>query len=251
MKLITTTIFISFFGLCHGQLVLKFGPELGISASRFSTEETYFQGTNEVTDKITPLVSPIVGFQSQLILKDHFQISAGIQYQMTGIRENSYINGRMPGNSSLPTQYFYTYTQREAQTFHKLCLPLTFGYVFTKPRIRPSLFIGFRPNLFLLGKYSFRDEFDAPDDTLDESLERQYNPLSIEHAAIPLDRVANQFLLGSTMVLSEKVMVNLTYYWGNRMYYSKSEGYYGGWSRHFTSFNNSDFGISAVYFLSQ
>jgi len=182
-----------------------------------------------------------------LSIKKHFLFTAGLQYQLTGQRYHYHRDGRIPRDYSIPAFFTYTYDKWEQQTFHKLGLPLTIGYTFKIGKAQPSIFIGFRPNLFLTGKYYYKSVFDATDNSEDETRENEYNPVDPDQAGEPVKRLNNQLLIGLSALIGQHFKINLNYNRGLDIYYSEYEQ--TGWEPRYTYFQNSDFGLSVTYLL--
>ena len=147
LSILAILILVARIGL--GQVMLKYGPELGVSTSEFPKKQTWpvFAGQEKVENNL--FLGPLIGFKGQAVLGTHLQFDLGLQYQMAGQRSYSHtdINFEYLGG---------TYTQIEdcwnEQTFHKLCLPVTVGYKFSLGKVQPAVFCGFRPGFFISGK---------------------------------------------------------------------------------------------------
>ena len=132
------------------QTSFKYGPELGVSVSQLPKINSYNVESrgDQVSEKTVPLISPLLGFYGQVILKKHLQFTGSLQYQITGKRYHYHRDG-----NDLLDGGTYTSDEWENQTFQKLCLPLTIGYLFRTAKLQPSIFAGIRPNFIFSGKY--------------------------------------------------------------------------------------------------
>lgn len=195
------------------QLHLHYGLEAGFAFSQFkedysnNNEETY----SKVRESITAVYSPLLGVSTDLIYKKHLFFSVGFQYQMVG---QKYRNHYERNNIGAGTSYILDCW--ENQTFHKLCMPITFGYTLKIKQIRPVFFIGYRPNYFLTGTYYYKTIYDDENSVNDLLIEKQFNPLDSKANALPVQHFQHQFFYGFSLILNEKfklsVVVNLGKY---------------------------------------
>ena len=229
------------------QIVFNYGPELGITASQKTYKDSRTVNYDyPVTRTWKPVVSPLVGLQGELKIKRHLLFKVGLQYQLTG---NRFRYHREHKTIWLPYPGAYTYTtdEREEQTFHKLCLPITLGYEFRIRKIKPSIYIGYRPNLFLTGKYYYKLVHDASDNSRDLFIENKYNPLDPDQAGVPIKRIQKQVIAGFAATIRNRIKISLNYSSGRVIYYSEYEQM--SWEHNYTYFLNDDYAISLTYFL--
>ncbi len=232
------------------QTTFNYGTELGFSFSHFPTVKERTNMTDLITTETNPLISPLVGFYGQLTIKKHLQFTTGLQYQMTGTRYHLHRDGRIPRDASIAPFYYYTQDDWENQTFHKLCLSLTVGYTFKIGKaVRPSIFIGLRPNLFLVGNYNSKVVIDATDNSEDYEYENEHNPVDPDETAIPVDKFKTQYLLGLSTSIGQRFRIALTYNFGKDISYAQYPPAGGEvWVK---SMTGKDFGIILTYFLKQ
>jgi hypothetical protein len=243
--IITFTISIALMQACLAQTLLNYGAELGLSFSHFPQKDSYNIGTTDyVTTKTNPLISPIIGLNGQMKIKKHFQLTLGIQYQMIGTSYYYHRDGRVPRDPGIPASFTYTSDELEKQTYHKLCLPLTIGFILKIGKIQPSVFIGVRPNLFLAGRYYSKFVFDATDNSQDQTIEIEYDPLDSKQTSMPLKQFDDQLLYGLSVCIGQHFKISLSKNSGKQLYYSESSI-----SCFVTSFYNRDYNITLIYFL--
>lgn len=227
------TILGSFVG--HGQTKFNFGLESGFSVSKFpnkSFEESRisYSRVDYHTRKDYPLLSPVIGFKGYFDLNSRFKFLFGIQYQITGTR----FSGTNSNSSSTAMNSFV-----ENKTLHKFSFPLATGYSIKIKNNQSVVFIGYRPNLFITGKYYYRW-----DNRIDMSYINiiEYNPLSSSQAEIPLQRLAGQFLLIVENKLSGCLNIGLSLCVGKNVKSKQfSSNYY------YQSFSNNDLFLTLSY----
>jgi len=232
--------------MAWSQTNFNYGPELGISISQFSSKNEYNIESrgDRITEKKMPIVSPVVGFKGQVIIRSHLQLTGSLQYQKIGERYRYHRDG----NNLL---YGGTYTSDEwkNQTFQKLCLPLTLGYLFKTGKQQSSIFVGIRPNLLFSGNYYYKTKLDDhSDNSKDFSTVYEFNPLQSDETEIPAKRFRNQLLIGASTGINQSLKMILSFSIGQSINYSQytpysSESYSG------KSLLNSDIGISFAYLL--
>jgi hypothetical protein len=208
--------------------------DIGITFSQFPTRGEWTSFHEVGTD---PLLRPIIGISKEWTLKKHLQLASGLQYQMAGTKYHELI----------------FYGQWEEGTFvyyklQKLCFPLTLGYIFKIGTLKPSCYLGVRPNLILSAKMD------------DISTDTQMGPhWSNQHRNdlfdyyIPPKRFVNQFTLGLSTELGQHIKINLNYNIGHNDYtdFTTNTFITGATHSHIikTSIPSSDYIISVQYFL--
>lgn len=168
--------FLLYIILSHGvfaQMSFSFGPELGLSLTSGKQEKRY------PDQNITSLTSPLIGINGLLKITKHFQLATALQYEYIGYQTD-------PSNT-VEIKY------------HKLCIPFTFGVSFGNSKIKPAVFIGYRPNLLLAGNKKAGSNF-AGTINLD--------PFSYDH---PPKRYNNQFTAGLSTYFGKNLVINLLY----------------------------------------
>lgn len=236
---------ISKFGLT--QIWYNYGIELGPSFSQFSKSDSYIESTDRVTIKSNPIISPLIGLTGQLIIKKHLQVSIGLQYQMIGMQYNYHRDGRIPRNNN-PALFYYTQDDNEKQLFHKLCIPLIFGYKFKVLKMQSTIFIGYRLNRFITGEYSFKTNFNATIDSEDYKYEYKFNPVNPNETAFTMITYSQQFLIGISTSLGQHITISFYFNKGQIITYSRYMSF-GTEDCIGMGFNNSEFGINVTYYL--
>lgn len=224
------------------QTAFKYGAELGLAISKFPKNQLFDNGDNrKIRMTSSPLYSPLFGVTTNLIIKKYFQFTAGLQYQMIGVRSYDHNYGYdyvYNGN--------YSFETWENQTFHKICLPLTVGLTFKIWELQPSLFVGYRPNYFLTGKYYRKSVYIPTDNAPDTIIEYEFNPYDNKKLESPIrQRFDRQFLYGFSTSIGQHFKITLTIYSGRMFLYSESAITclpYG--------FRNNDYTVSISYLFS-
>jgi hypothetical protein len=109
-------------------------------------------------------------------------------------------------------------------TFHKLCLPLSVGFTVNIWKLQPSIFVGYRPNYFLSGKYYSKSVFNHSIDSLDMIGENTFNPLDASDAGWPVKHFNNQFFYGFSTFICQHFKISITINSGNEIYFSQEGG---------------------------
>ena len=175
------TISLSIFPLfLFAQVEFNIGPKIGISVAHLPTNsEKRILETDFVTRANYSTIGPVLGISSQLILWNHLELTAGIQYQNTNRKSSYNKDGRIPRDFDIPEWYTYTTVIQEEQSFNKITFPFTIGFTSNIWNINPSIYLGFNPNFFLNGKYYYESTLDASDDTRDKSRRLSLIPLQL------------------------------------------------------------------------
>jgi|WetSurMetagenome_2_1015567.scaffolds.fasta_scaffold00276_20 hypothetical protein len=188
-----------------------FGFELGVTFSQFKMENTDYQSWETLTTEINPVISPLITISKYWLLTKHLQIITGLQYQMAGNRSYSYSD--------------YTATTSYSEEWgtlkmHKLCLPLTFGYLFNSGKLKPFLYLGVRPNILLSGHiYSkYHGVIAYPDRNENIDYENEQNIFEKNEFFIPPKRIFNQFSVGLSTSINQHIRINLNYNLGHNYY---------------------------------
>lgn len=238
LTLITLT---NFSQVGQAQTNFKYGVELGFAFSQFPKSNSYIIQTrnDKVTGTTIPLLSPLIGLKTELTIKKHIQFGAGFQYQITGERYHYHRDG----NDLL---YGATYRTDvwENQTFQKLCLPLTAGLTIKIWKIQPTIFIGYRVNYFLSGKYYSKSVFDHDDSSRDITSEIEFNPLDRNEIEVTVKHLQRQFLYGFSNSIGQHLKISVTVNSGRSILYSQSAISCLGYS-----FQNNDYLATVTYLL--
>jgi hypothetical protein len=240
LTLFSLTITLSQLG--QAQVVLNYGAEFGFAFSQLPKNNSYtIESRNDkVTEKTTSLISPLLGLTSELRIKKHLYLSAGIQYQQSGLRYHSHRDG----NDML---YGGTYTSDkwENQTFHKIALPLSVGYSFKLWRLNPSLFVGFRPNYFVAGNHNTRNEFDHDITSKDLITENEFDPFIANENNRSIKRFQEQFSVGINTLVNQHFKFSVSFHTGTQLIYSEYSS-----SCFVQGLVNNDYVVSMAYLFS-
>jgi hypothetical protein len=234
------TFFFALTVVC-GQTTFKYGAELGLAFSQFPKNNSYTisDRNDKVTETTSPLYSPLVGLTTNLIVKNYLQFSIGLQYQNTGQRYHYHRDG-----NDLYYNVTYRHDVWENQTFHKLCLPISAGLTIKVWKMQPSIFIGYRFNYFISGKYYNKSIFDHDIDSLSFSREYEFNPLDKDEIEWSVKPFHGQFFYGFATAIGQHFKISATVARGQRIYYSES-----AISCLPFGFTNNDYIVTVAYFL--
>lgn len=219
------------------QTVSSYGIELGLSFSQLPVRRESIIMQAAVNDKIivNPLVGPLIGISKNWILSKHFQITSGLEYQMGGKRSYTYDQS---------TQYFKKTESWDNLTIHKICMPVSLGYVFRIGKIKPSFYLGLRPDIWLSAStYNKYQNWGVYRETSTNLFTKivDYKPPK---------RLVNQFDMGISTLVGQHIQINVNYNFGYN-YYITTYWYRGNYSRvpypQKTSLANSDYVISMQY----
>lgn len=208
--------------------------EIGLACPMFPS----YHKSASSWEYVIPVLSPLIGIIRDRSSKNHFEFTYGIQYQFIG-------------NQSYEKDNFLSWIQVEhwtKQIFHKLCVPITCGYAFTSKKNRLSLYCGFRPNLFLYGKFSEK-YFHTYNSGNTDGSEDKWNPFDQDQVHKTAKRITSQFLIGFSTTLGSKLKLSVNCNVGRNKYvrYGAPPGY----KDEFDYINNSDFGIILSYGINQ
>jgi hypothetical protein len=223
------------------QIEFNYGSEIGVSISHFPKRDSYADYNSAYIDKwykkISPLTSPLIGLSTQIIIIEHLQFTIDLHYQMTGTR--NYIHRqRFTDDFSFDDQDW------DIQTFHKLCMPVSAGYLYKIKKIQSSIFIGFAPNFLLSGKdknkfesilYPYNNFEGNPSHS---SFNYNYNP--VEYMA-KHNRLTYQLLVGFSSSIGQNLRITICFNKGEEdfFYYYPDEN--------LQSVINNDYEIGFTY----
>ena len=187
------------------------GLELGITVSQFHTKNVVYESWETSTTKTDPIICPLIGISKEWPLKKHLQITTGLQYQMTGYKSYCYTD-------FTATEYY----SEEWETFkmHKLCFPLSLGYQFKLSKIKPSFYLGLRPNINISGNiYSkYHSIIIYPDRIENMDIENGLNLFDKTEYFIPPKRIINQFCFGLSTSIRQHIKIDINYNIGYNYY---------------------------------
>jgi hypothetical protein len=230
------------------QTTFRYGLELGVSASVLPRwANSTIMETDTQLDRIRPIAGPIAGITMQMTTKKVFILNIGFQYQLTGRKEYSIRDGRIPRIPELPAKFTYTHERWKEQTFHKLNIPLTIGYVFRDKKCKQSIFLGYSANIFLSGRYYYAYKTDATDDSQDRSLEYEYNPVSTK--GVPVPKIAGQITTGYTIQMTSKLSLTGSIQYGKTFEHLNYKPF--GWETYYNYFKNQSIAVSASYYFNK
>lgn len=117
--------------LVFTQTVFSCGPELGLTVTSRNQKNLsflYFKDSDL-------FISPMIGISGSVEISKHFTLRPGLQFETVGYR------------------YAASEPYEMNIKFNKICIPLIIDISCEIKKIKPSIFIGYRPNLLLSGKY--------------------------------------------------------------------------------------------------
>jgi hypothetical protein len=171
------------------------GVDAGIS---MTSRQNLFIG------KLPPFFSPLVGISGLLNFPSHnVRLTMGFQYEKVGYREG----GTYPNEN----------------VFNKLSIPITTGLILGNSKIKPVVFIGYRPNILLSGTF--------------QELGVISNPFNFEY---PPKRYTNQFIIGFSASLIKNLIFNLSYCTGQSIKFGYTLTHYGHAPGSTNTFNYSN-----------
>lgn len=241
-------VFLTFSQVGQSQTIFNYGIELGVAFSQFPQNKSYIiQERNDIVSETTnPLYSPLLGLTSNLTIKKHFQLSAGIQYQMIGERYHYHRDG-----NDLLYNATYKHDQWRNQTFHKLCFPVSAGLTIKVWKLQPSFYIGYRPNYIIAGKYYYKNVFDHEDLSKSSTTEKKLNIFDTNDFELPPKKFNSQFFYGISIPYGHYEFT-INYYKGVQITYAEYKPIDFCATGLITSFQNNEFSISVKYkFLNQ
>jgi hypothetical protein len=198
------------------QTISTLGLECGISFSQFPKRETQdIQNNGFYKDKINPLAGPVIGVTKYWRLSKHLQFTSGVQYQIAGTREHLYQRSQNP---------YDKYDTWVNLTIQKICVPIDLGYQFSVGKIKPSLYLGVRPNIWLSAKV-FSEE-KGYDGNRSGGTENLFDKRDGYDSYIPPKRLICQYSIGITSPIGQHFRINVSYNIGHN--YSTSTYIYHG-----------------------
>jgi hypothetical protein len=226
------------------QTVSTLGLELGISFSQFPRHEVYdFQNGRFQKIKINPFIGPLIGISKNWILSRHLRLTSGLQYQIAGRRYHSYERSQ---NQYDKSDYW------ENLTIHKVCMPLILGYVFKVGKIKPSFYLGVRPNGLLSAKEYYA--FQNYDGSRYEVRENLFHKIDGVDDYKPPKRLLCHVSTGLSSPIGQHLQININFNYGHN-YFVTTSWYQGNYSHYpiiqKTSIVSSDYIISVVYYFSR
>lgn len=245
-KLLPIVLFIAFSQTTYCQVSFNYGPEIGVSTPHSPVSLITQPQGEEITETYFPIISPLIGFQSQATFYTHLQLTAGLQYQITGTNFHSHSDGSDIRDDGSGTYYTYTYDIWEKQRFHKITLPVTVGYKFTIGHFTPTIYTGLRPNLYLTGTYAYNTEYVATDNAEPGASENAFNPLSKLEARTPMSHCQFQFSGGVSTEIGPRIKIAINYSRGPEINYAEKST---SKESDYISMINQDFSISLTYLL--
>lgn len=245
-KLLPIVLFIAFSQTTYCQVSFNYGPELGVTIPHLPALQNSNPQGEEISETYFPIISPLIGFQSQATFCEHLQLTAGLQYQITGTNFHSHSDGSDIRDDGSGTYYTYTYDMWEKQRFHKITLPVTVGYKFTIGRFTPTIYTGLRPNLYVTGTYAYNTEYVATDNAEPGASENEFNPLSKLEARTPMAHCQYQITSGLSTEIGPRIKIAINYSRGPEIYYAEKST---SKESDYISMINQDFSISLTYLL--
>ena len=216
------------------------GLELGITFSKFPAKSEWSDQYSSRTEKSAPVFRPVLGVSREWTISKHINLKCGFQYQMAG--EKIYkLNKAMMGDTIF---YENSIEIRESINIHKICLLFTAGYVFSTGIVKPSLFIGARPNILLFCNMIYKEHthYESPgsEDTYYKSKLNLF--VHDKEPFIHPKRLVIQLITGFAVQIGQFYKIEISY---NLGYNNYAQGY------EVMKIPSSDFVISLKYLLKQ
>jgi len=196
------------------QITFNFGPELGLAISQFPSSKTIVSANDNADEKISPVYGPLAGFHVQMIVKNLFLFTSGIQYQSTGQHYKLHNNG-FDTQNQLP----FIADIDEKQTFQELCLPLSAGITFKFLKVHLSVYGGWRLDYFLSGKYFKHTTVDYTKNSIDVDETLEFNPLNEAECILNVKPFNHQLFCGIS-VSKGRFEIAVNRYFGSMITYS-------------------------------
>jgi hypothetical protein len=191
----------------QSQTTFRYGPEFGLSISRFAENKSYVisERNDRVTETKKPILGPLVGITTDLTVKKYFYFTAGLQYQLAGSQSHNhrYANEYNSGLS-------YTTEQWLEFRYQKWCLPVGIGFTVKIGKFQPSVFMGYRFNYFVKGRYyrKFISDYASPED--DYEIVYDFDPFVHNPGGSGFPRMDRQRFCGISTFIGEHFKLSLT-----------------------------------------
>lgn len=184
------------------QTNFNWGPEVGFSFCGFkqtSSETGHFDVT---TNSTIPTKSILLGMNTQLDIKKHFNLNVGLRFQTTGQKYESVRTGRMFVSDDEMANYVTTNTTE--QLYHKISLPLSIGFQFHIGNIATNLIVGYNQNYFLNGSYIETSNTDSEVDAYDFQNTTSQNPFTVGY---PVNHFNSQLNTGISFTYKNSIVL--------------------------------------------
>ena len=223
------------------QTSFNWGPELGFSTSGLNKTSVETSPFDVTTSSTIPEKSMLFGINSQLDIKKHFNVNAGIRFQTIGETHESIREGQMYITDYVKADYISIYNTKHL--YHKLSLPLSVGFQFNIGKINTNFYTGYIQNYILDGSYIETNSIDCEDDSRDYFTTKFENPLT---AAIPVNRFTGQLNTGMSFTYKNSIVLKAEANFGGYLSFAVPSPYsfcvlYGGGMR------NNDYTVSVSY----
>ncbi len=197
-------------GTLHAQVSMNIAPEIGM----FKRDRK--------TDFLPPnKISPVLGAEAQVIYKEKFFASIGVQYQ-TIESSSLYIKYHyfFGSNNTLNLQRSHS---AEGYSFQKINIPILVGYKFINSKIAPSIFIGYKPNFLFRGNYYKKYSAYIEGQGFIQGINVNQNPLNKNEMTIEGAKASgftSQITIGTAVTFLDRYELGLSYCYGNHIYAS-------------------------------
>lgn len=262
-RLLLLIIFLSFCQISITQNNLSIAFDAGISFPQFPEENSWTEGDDYYllfNSKKDPLIDPLIGISTEWTIFKHLRITSGLQFQR--VRTRSYTITQVLHKGS----FYYDYESLilgssysedlEDEILIKLCFPITVGYQFNFDKIKPSIYLGVRPNLYLAGNITYNSIFlysETLNYTFDRSSSFEYekNIFGPESTYfIPARKFVNQFSFGISTDIGKHFSIYMNYNTGYN-YFTDIIVHRGNHSTSYTpekkAISSSDYLVHIVY----
>lgn len=223
------------------QTSFNWGPEVGFSFCGFKQTTSAMRIFDVTTTSYIPGKSILIGFNSQLDIKKHFNINVGLRYLSTSEKHEWIRTGRMFVSEDEMTNYVTTNTTE--QLYQKISLPLSIGFQFHIGNIATNLFVGYNQNYFLNGSYIETHNTDCAVDLFDIQYTTGQNPLT---ATISVNRFSGQLYTGFSFTYKNSFVLKTEANFGGYLSFAQATPnyfcvLYGG------GMKNNDYVVSLSY----
>lgn len=203
------------------QTSFNWGPEVGFSFCGFKQTTSATRIFDVTTTSYIPGKSILIGFNSQLDIKKHFNINVGLRYLSTSEKHEWIRTGRMFVSEDEMANYVTTNTTE--QLYQKISLPLSIGFQFHIGNIATNLFVGYNQNYFLNGSYIETSITDSEVDAYDFQNTTSQNPFTVGY---PVNHFNSQLNTGISFTYKNSIVLKADANFGGYLSFADPSPYY-------------------------
>lgn len=194
------------------QVEFSMGLEGGVNSSGLPIRDEWTSATGASNKKKDlPLIRALGGAWGKVKFREHFYLSAGVQYTSVGSRYTLDSHGLNIWN-----QANFTSQIREDFTFDKVSCPIMLGYDLRIKKLPVSFFMGYRPSNLMSGKYYYKRTYSDETGRL-ETDEKHIDPFNDAGLAVKAPRHLKQFMVGAGVVIKNNFHISFFYATGERI----------------------------------